>query len=130
MSANISSQMSSLVKKIEKWDFEFNQNGFSSVSNDVYDAIFEELISLEKKHPDLVLNESPTHQIFYLTKKNSKLNNRYNEFVQSGNNENLLAQQNAFNALMDECKGGSLSSAIARYFVKQKEDVTSFFFQG
>ena len=56
MSANISSQMSSLVKKIEKWDFEFNQNGFSSVSNDVYDAIFEELISLEKKHPDLVLN--------------------------------------------------------------------------
>lgn len=50
--------------------------------------------------------------------KGSKLVKRFNEYLVALSQGNLLAQNNALNAMLDECCNNEPFAAVARYFVK------------
>ncbi|WP_146241871.1 hypothetical protein [Pseudomonas jessenii] len=52
--------------------------------------------------------------------KGAKLLRRYKEFVLASGDNNVLAQNIALKALMDECRSKEPYAAVARCFVKQK----------
>lgn len=51
--------------------------------------------------------------------KGAKLNKRYREYLGALDQGNVLAQNNAMRALIDECRSKEPFAAVARYFVKQ-----------
>ncbi|WP_434597625.1 hypothetical protein J3Q09_12125 [Pseudomonas sp. R4-83] len=51
--------------------------------------------------------------------KGAKLNKRYREYLSALKQANVLAQNNALSALMDECRSKEPFAAVARCFVKQ-----------
>ncbi|MCE6056298.1 NAD-dependent DNA ligase LigA [Mycoplasmopsis agalactiae] len=53
----------SLVERINQWNYEYYQLNKPSVSDLEYDKTLLELEKLEKEHPDLILNNSPTFRI-------------------------------------------------------------------
>ena len=52
-----------LRKEIEEHDRRYYADGTSAVSDYEYDRLFAELSNLEKKHPELVAPDSPTHRV-------------------------------------------------------------------
>lgn len=52
--------------------------------------------------------------------KGSKLNKRYREYLTALSQNNLLAQNSALSALLDECRSKEPFAAVARYFVRHK----------
>lgn len=54
------------------------------------------------------------------TIKGAKLIKRYKEFLYALSQNNVLAQNNALRALMDECRSKEPFAAVARCFVRQK----------
>lgn len=60
---NIKDKIKELVHLINKWNIEYFDNDEPSVSDRVYDTHLKELIELEKKYPDYILEDSPTKHI-------------------------------------------------------------------
>jgi hypothetical protein len=58
--------------------------------------------------------------------KGAKLNKRYREYLNALQKSNIVAQDNALNALMDECRSKEAFAAVARYFVKHKLKISYF----
>lgn len=52
-----------LVELINKYNYEYYNMGTPSVTDAEWDRLIQELIVLEKKHPDHVREDSPTHRV-------------------------------------------------------------------
>lgn len=52
-----------LHHELTKYGHQYYTLGESEVSDFVYDALFQELVVLEKKHPDLITLDSPTQRV-------------------------------------------------------------------
>lgn len=52
-----------LRELIDKFNYEYYQLNNSSISDYEFDQLLKELISLEKKHPELVTQDSPTQRV-------------------------------------------------------------------
>ncbi|MBN4084424.1 NAD-dependent DNA ligase LigA [Mycoplasma sp. CSL10166] len=64
-----------LVKKINKWNYEYFQLNEPSVEDLVYDKNLQELILLEKQYPQYILENSPTLNL------GSYASNKFSKFV-------------------------------------------------
>ncbi len=53
-----------LQKEIKEYQKEYYENNISKVSDEVFDALFLELKTLEKQYPECVVSDSPTQKIY------------------------------------------------------------------
>ena len=72
MSNNKKNRIKELVDLINQWNIEYFDNENPSVSDRVYDTHLKELVELEKKYPNLILENSPTKKIGATTKNKFK----------------------------------------------------------
>lgn len=56
-------QMKQLINLLNRYAKEYYTNDSPSVSDAQYDKLYRELVALEKKYPELVLPDSPTHRV-------------------------------------------------------------------
>ncbi|MGT2771830.1 NAD-dependent DNA ligase LigA [Streptococcus marimammalium] len=56
-------QMKQLVDQLNHYAKEYYTNDSPSISDADYDKLYRQLVELEKKHPELVLPNSPTHRV-------------------------------------------------------------------
>ncbi|MCU9533899.1 NAD-dependent DNA ligase LigA [Streptococcus sp. CSL10205-OR2] len=56
-------QMKQLVEQLNHYAKEYYTNDSPSVSDAEYDKLYRQLVDLEKKHPEFVLPDSPTHRV-------------------------------------------------------------------
>ena len=59
----IASRMRSLEKDLERWNYEYYVLDAPSVPDSEYDKAFRELSELEKEHPELKSEASPTERV-------------------------------------------------------------------
>ena len=59
----IQERMQELIDIINKASYEYYTLDKPSISDQEYDRYMQELLSLEEKHPDLILPDSPTHRV-------------------------------------------------------------------
>lgn len=57
------SQYLKAVKQLQAWDQAYFQKQISLVSDQVYDALYAQVVAFEKRHPDLVVANSPTQVV-------------------------------------------------------------------
>lgn len=60
---NAGDRIKELSDQIRKWDKAYYVDSVSEVSDAIYDSYFKELQTLEKRHPELRLSDSPTQKI-------------------------------------------------------------------
>ena len=60
---NLSARAAELRKLIAQYSYEYHVLDSSSVSDAVYDGLFNELKQIEAEHPELVTPESPTQRV-------------------------------------------------------------------
>ena len=85
---NIKDTIKSINDKLNKWAKEYYEEDKPSVSDAQYDALYKELVELEKKHPQFILEDSITKRVGYL--KNTKFEKVKHKFP-------MLSLSNAFN---------------------------------
>lgn len=59
----IKSEIDELVRKIKQWNYEYYLLDQPSISDNIYDQHYAKLVSLEKKYPQFVKNDSPTKTV-------------------------------------------------------------------
>jgi len=69
---DVQKKILSLIKKIEKHNIDYYVHDNPKISDSKYDTLLRELEELEKLHPDLILDYSPTKRVG--TKPTSKFN--------------------------------------------------------
>ncbi len=62
-SENLIHHAQALREQLKKYNQFYHEKDQPLVSDLVYDALFKELVDLEKKHPDLIIPDSPTQKI-------------------------------------------------------------------
>ena len=60
---SVKNRIDVLTKQIREADVHYYQNNMPRLSDSDYDKLRQELISLEKKNPELVLENSPTKSV-------------------------------------------------------------------
>ena len=60
---SVKNRIDVLTKEIREADVHYYQNNMPRLSDSDYDKLRQELISLEKNNPDLVLENSPTKSV-------------------------------------------------------------------
>lgn len=60
LNSNIEKQYSDLVSKLKRWNEAYYLEDAPEVDDAVYDAHMQELLSLEKTHPELISEDSPS----------------------------------------------------------------------
>lgn len=63
MTTQAQHRISELRELINRYSYEYHANDTPSVSDAVYDGLFNELKQLEAEHPELVTNDSPTQRV-------------------------------------------------------------------
>ncbi|MFP4417948.1 MAG: NAD-dependent DNA ligase LigA [Chitinispirillaceae bacterium] len=63
MTANTQQHMDELRRQIRTYDAAYYGRGESLVSDEQYDALYRELVELEKKHPEFATEDSPTRRV-------------------------------------------------------------------
>lgn len=56
-------RIAELTELLNHYNHQYYQKDTSEVSDREFDALLNELIDLEKKHPEFILSESPTHRV-------------------------------------------------------------------
>lgn len=59
----ISDRYNQLIEKIDQWNHEYYVLDMPTVSDREYDALYKELVELEKKHPELQRSDSPSQRV-------------------------------------------------------------------
>ena len=78
MNKKIAEKIKELVDQINQWNNEYFNEENPTVSDRVYDSHLKELIELEKKYPQFVLENSPTKLLGSSTKSKFKKVNHTN----------------------------------------------------
>lgn len=63
MTAQVQHRLNELRQLIDKYSYEYHANDAPSVSDAVYDGLFNELKQLESEHPELITPDSPTQRV-------------------------------------------------------------------
>ena len=63
MSSELRARAAELRERLARWGYEYYALDSPSVSDQVYDREFDELVALEAAHPDLVSPDSPTQRV-------------------------------------------------------------------
>jgi len=85
---SVKNRIDVLTKQIREADVHYYQNNMPRLSDSDYDKLRQELISLEKNNPDLVLENSPTKSV------GAKASNKFGKIKHS---IPMLSLDNAFN---------------------------------
>ena len=85
---SVKNRIDVLTKEIREADVHYYQNNMPRLSDSDYDKLRQELISLEKNNPDLVLENSPTKSV------GAKASNKFGKIKHS---IPMLSLDNAFN---------------------------------
>ncbi len=56
-------KLKNLRALLETWNFQYHVEDLPSVTDSQYDRIFQELLAIEEKHPDLVTKDSPSQRV-------------------------------------------------------------------
>lgn len=86
--SNIEAKIEDLRDKIKKYDHAYYIEAEPIVNDREYDAIFQQLIDLEKEHPDLITQDSPTQRVGGEPLK---------EFDTANHNKPMLSLANTYN---------------------------------
>jgi DNA ligase (NAD+) len=62
-SVTVEARAKELRDQLNQWSYEYHVLDAPSVSDAVYDALYDELVELEREHPELVTPESPTQRV-------------------------------------------------------------------
>ena len=62
-SAPAAGRLAELTAQLHRYDYEYHVVGRPSVSDREYDRLFDELLRLERDHPALAADDSPTRRV-------------------------------------------------------------------
>lgn len=60
---NVVARLASLKEEISRHDFQYYTKDQPEISDSAYDALFDELLEIEKSHPHLITSDSPSQRV-------------------------------------------------------------------